>query len=161
MNISIGTDREYRSLMEECIELAKQSPRGSRGIRGPYVGAIVLDRQRKVVGRGYKDIIPATEMILHAERIALEKAHDRAKGGTIITTLEPCVHLKRSQVLSSCSDLIIRMGIKKVVIGAMENSQHIHSGIGMNYLRSKGIEVVQYLALSERIYEELLHKLEK
>ncbi len=102
----------YKDLMEECIAIAKKSP---FGIGRPYVGSLVLDNAFNIVGRGYKQYVYGTRMLIHAERVALDEANEKARDATIITTLEPCGKIRRSQIFKSCSELIIERGVKKVV----------------------------------------------
>ena len=58
----------------------------------PLVGAVVLDAQGALVGEGFH----AKAGQAHAEVGALAQAGGRAKGGTIIVTLEPCCHQGRT-----------------------------------------------------------------
>ena len=51
----------------------------------------------------------------HAEEIALAKAGTKAKGATMYVTLEPCFHSSKN---GSCTDQILRSGIKEIFISA-------------------------------------------
>ena len=59
----------------------------------PLVGCVVLDANGELVGEGYHR--QAGEP--HAEVMALRRAGDRAQGGTLYVTLEPCCHHGRTQ----------------------------------------------------------------
>ena len=53
----------------------------------------------------------------HAEEIALKKAGKRANGASMYVTLEPCFH---NSVFGSCTDQILRSGIKEIFISASD-----------------------------------------
>ncbi len=58
----------------------------------PLVGCVVLDANGELVGEGYHRQAGQP----HAEVMALRRAGDRAKGGTLYVTLEPCCHHGRT-----------------------------------------------------------------
>jgi len=100
----------------------------------PAVGAVVVSGD-KIAGEGYH-LRPGTP---HAEVIALERAGERARGGTIYVNLEPCNHHGRTP---PCSEAIIRAGIKRVVIPCVDPSRSVR-GRGMARLRDAGVEVIE------------------
>ena len=53
----------------------------------------------------------------HAEETALKKAGKQAKGATMYVTLEPCFHSSQN---GSCTDQILRSGIKQIVISCID-----------------------------------------
>src|SRR5690606_32582754 len=75
----------------------------------PAVGAVVLDRDGHVAGRGWTQ--PGGRP--HAEPEALGRAGERAQGGTLYVTLEPCSHHGKTP---PCADAAIAAGIKRVVV---------------------------------------------
>ena len=129
-------------LMEGCIRAAW---RREDGIRRPYVAAIVLSRDERLLSMGIKRFIEGTQgLLIHAERDALMQAGDQAKGGTLITTLEPCVRIPEIiPIFKPCAELIKEMGIQKVIIGIRDNSLYIN-GRGIVYLKKEGIQVEMY-----------------
>ena len=150
---------EYHEHMLRCIDLALQAP---PRIARPYVGAVVISPEGRVIGEGYKKFIDATFLTIHAERIAVDNAGYDSRGGALVTTLEPCVKKRRtlgrrSQIFSSCCDLIIENGIVRVVIGLMDKSDIVNSGKGFHRLDSNGIEVIRYTGLNDLIREKLMH----
>ena len=100
----------------------------------PLVGAVVLDRLGRLVGEGFH----ARAGEPHAEVGALAQAGDRAKGGTLVVTLEPCCHHGRTP---PCSEAVLRAGITRVVI-ALEDPDPRVAGGGMAQLRAAGLEVI-------------------
>ena len=74
----------------------------------PTVGAVVLDADGNVVATGATE--PAGGR--HAEIVALDAAGDRARGGSIIVTLEPCNHTGRT---GPCASRILEEGLATVV----------------------------------------------
>ncbi|MES0329502.1 MAG: deaminase, partial [Dehalococcoidales bacterium] len=56
----------------------------------PAVGAVVV-KEGDVVGQGYTQL-PGAD---HAEIVALKQAGEKARGGVLYTTLEPCGHFGR------------------------------------------------------------------
>lgn len=100
----------------------------------PPVGAVVLDAAGQVVGRG------ATEAPggRHAEVVALDAAGERARGGTIVVTLEPCDHHGRT---GPCTDRILDAGLARVVYAVSDPNPEASGGAGT--LRRAGVEVLR------------------
>jgi len=98
----------------------------------PAVGAILV-KDGAVVGRG----ATAPGGRPHAERIAIERAGEAARGATLFVTLEPCSHTGASP---PCADAIIAAGIARVV-SAMEDPNPLVGGQGHAWLRAAGIAV--------------------
>ncbi len=99
----------------------------------PMVGAVVLDANGIRVGEGWHQRFGGA----HAEVNAFEQAGDRARGGTLVVTLEPCSHFGKTP---PCTDAVIRSGVKRVAI-AMSDPFPKVSGNGIAILRAAGIEV--------------------
>lgn len=98
----------------------------------PPVGAVVV-KDGKVVGVGCH--VQAGEP--HAEVHAIQMAGEHAKDATIYVTLEPCSHFGKTP---PCADLIIKKGIKRVVVGSVDENPTV-SGNGIKKLREAGISV--------------------
>lgn len=99
----------------------------------PMVGALVVDQEGVVVGRGAHEAPGGP----HAEVYALHDAGDRARGATLYCTLEPCMHVGRT---GPCAPLVAEAGVRRVVIACEDPNPHAAGGIG--FLRQRGIEVV-------------------
>lgn len=107
----------------------------------PRVGAVVLDSDGRVVGRGAHSR-PGSP---HAEAIALNEAGDRARGGTLVVTLEPCSHTGRTP---PCTEDVIASGVIRVVVGVGDPDPRV-AGSGFQRLREHGLEVVTDIASEE------------
>ncbi len=97
----------------------------------PMVGCIITDPRGEVVGMGHHERYGGP----HAEVHALCAAGDRARGGIMFVTLEPCAHHGKTP---PCTDAIIRAGIARVVIAQPDPTPF---GGGAKRLRDAGIEV--------------------
>jgi diaminohydroxyphosphoribosylaminopyrimidine deaminase / 5-amino-6-(5-phosphoribosylamino)uracil reductase len=99
----------------------------------PHVGAVVVSAGGETVGVGHHEVAGAD----HAEVAALKAAGDRARGGTLYVTLEPCNHHGRTP---PCVEAIVRAGIVRVVIGCRDPNPQVTGG-GIEALRKAGIHV--------------------
>jgi diaminohydroxyphosphoribosylaminopyrimidine deaminase/5-amino-6-(5-phosphoribosylamino)uracil reductase len=73
----------------------------------------------------------------HAERVALDRAGERARGATLYATLEPCSHTGRT---GPCVDAIVAAGVARVVIGILDPDDHV-AGTGLSGLLDAGVDV--------------------
>ena len=99
----------------------------------PMVGAVVIDTQGKCVGEGYHAKYGGD----HAEVVALKQAGEKAKGGTLYVTLEPCCHHGKTP---PCVDAILKAGIKHVVAACQDANPKV-AGKGIEQLKQKGVTV--------------------
>jgi diaminohydroxyphosphoribosylaminopyrimidine deaminase/5-amino-6-(5-phosphoribosylamino)uracil reductase len=120
---------DEQRLMDEAVRLAAPT----HPHPNPRVGAVVVDRAGRVVASASHAGAGAP----HAEALALAEAGDSAAGGTLVVTLEPCVHEGRTP---PCSQAIIAAGVRRVVIGAEDPDRRV-GGRGIAALREAGIEV--------------------
>jgi len=123
----------YEKYMKKCIRLAKKAD--GKTSPNPLVGCVVLDKNGKEIANGYHKLYGEA----HAEADALSKVGDEAIGGTLIVSLEPCSHFGKTP---PCADLIIKKGIKKLVI-AMQDPNPLVAGEGVEKCKKAGIEVVE------------------
>jgi len=96
----------------------------------PAVGAVVV-KDGVVVGRGYTQE-PGSE---HAEVVALGQAGDKARGGVLYVTLEPCCHHGRTP---PCTQAVISAGIAEVHMAMLDPNSMV-SGKGKSALEKAGI----------------------
>ncbi len=116
--------------MKRALTLAQKGRIGTSP--NPMVGACIVKNGR-LIAEGYHARFGGP----HAERIALAKAGNRARGATLYVTLEPCSTWGKTP---PCLDEILQSGIKAVVIGAPDPNP-AHNGAGIKQLRQKGIRV--------------------
>ena len=127
-------------LNEALKEAQKADPKEVRP--NPLVGAVVVDENQVIVGRGYHKKVGTPHAEVHAIADAEKNGADLSKC-TLYVTLEPCSHHGRTP---PCTDLILKHRIKKVVIGSLDPNPLVS---GVELLRSKGVEVE--VALSKEI----------
>jgi diaminohydroxyphosphoribosylaminopyrimidine deaminase/5-amino-6-(5-phosphoribosylamino)uracil reductase len=116
--------------MQHALDLARKgvglvSP-------NPAVGCVIV-KDGAILGEGFHQY----EGRDHAEIVALKQAGDRARGGTLFVTLEPCNHTGRT---GPCTEAILRAGIARVA-AAMEDPNPKTRGTGFAKLRTNGVEV--------------------
>lgn len=133
--------KNYEKYMKQCIKFALKAD--GKTSPNPLVGCIVLDKNGKEISSGFHREYGA----LHAEAEALGKLGDEAIGGTLIVNLEPCCHWGKTP---PCADLIIKKGIKKLVIG-MRDPNPLVSGQGIEKCKKAGIEVVENVLHDEAV----------
>ncbi|MEB3335412.1 MAG: bifunctional diaminohydroxyphosphoribosylaminopyrimidine deaminase/5-amino-6-(5-phosphoribosylamino)uracil reductase RibD, partial [Cyanobacteriota bacterium] len=123
--------------MDRALALASLGE--GRTSPNPLVGAVVLDAAGTLVGEGFH----ARAGDPHAEVGALLQAGERARGGTLVVTLEPCCHQGRTP---PCCDAVIAAGLARVVVALTDPDPRVAGG-GLATLRSAGLEVVEGIRL--------------
>jgi len=101
----------------------------------PHVGSVVASASGEILGEGFHEAAGLD----HAEVAALKAAGAKARGQTLVITLEPCNHLGRT---APCVDAILAAGVKRVVIGCRDPNPRVAGG-GVERLRTAGIEVIE------------------
>lgn len=107
---SVLTDEEY---MEKALELAQKA--ASRG--EIPVGALVVDKDGKIIGEGFNRREELQSPTAHAEVLAIEQAAKKLKNRrlldcTLYVTLEPC---------PMCAGAVMNAGLKRLVYGAFDD----------------------------------------
>ncbi len=114
--------------MRRALEAARLGPEADPN---PRVGAVVLDRDGTVVGVGHHEGAGTP----HAEVVALREAGERAAGGAVVVTLEPCTHTGRTP---PCTEAILAAGVARVAYAVPDPSGH---GGGAAWLALRGVAV--------------------
>ena len=143
------TERQSRDHM--FMQMALAMARRGLGITAPNpcVGAVIVDDQGVVLGRGWTQ--PGGRP--HGEVEALARAGDKARGTTLYVTLEPCSHHGKTP---PCADAIIKAGIKRVVCALHDPDPRV-AGQGFARLRAAGLEVVENMLHDEAHWLTLGH----
>jgi diaminohydroxyphosphoribosylaminopyrimidine deaminase/5-amino-6-(5-phosphoribosylamino)uracil reductase len=115
--------------LERALELAERG-RGTTH-PNPVVGAVVT-RDGEVVGEGWHERQGGP----HAEVVALDAAGERARGGTLYVTLEPCRSFGRTP---PCTAAVLASGIARVVVGSLDPNPE--AGGGLEELSAAGVKV--------------------
>jgi len=111
---------------------------------GVPIGAALISKDGKLLGKGHNMRVQEGSAIKHGETSALENSGRLPavayKGATMFTTLSPC---------DMCTGACILYGISRVVIG--ENKTFLG---GEAYLKQRGVEVV---VLGNKECQELMN----
>ncbi|CAN5260963.1 bifunctional diaminohydroxyphosphoribosylaminopyrimidine deaminase/5-amino-6-(5-phosphoribosylamino)uracil reductase RibD [soil metagenome] len=99
----------------------------------PMVGCMIVDADGHKVGEGYHERFGGN----HAEVNALRQAGERAHGGTLYVTLEPCCHHGKTP---PCTDAILKAGIAHVVAAMSDPFPQVAGG-GLATLKAAGVAV--------------------
>jgi diaminohydroxyphosphoribosylaminopyrimidine deaminase/5-amino-6-(5-phosphoribosylamino)uracil reductase len=122
---------------DDTMQMARALALAARG-RGrtspnPMVGAVIVDAEGIVVGRGSHERAGGP----HAEILALADAGEHARGATLYCTLEPCSHTGRT---GPCAPRVADAGIRRVVV-AVRDPNPLVAGRGLQLLQARGLEV--------------------
>src|ERR1035437_9214684 len=124
----------HEKYMKRCLELAQKG--FGKVAPNPMVGCVII-HEAKIIGEGFHQQHGSA----HAEVNAINsvKTQDLAslKNATLYVNLEPCSHFGKTP---PCADLIIRKGIKYIVIGNIDPNPLV-KGKGLQKLVSSGCDV--------------------
>lgn len=122
----------------------------------PIVGAVLIDDQGIVISEGFHQRGSTEIPGKHAEIVALDGAGERARGATLIVTLEPCNHQGKTP---PCTEAIIASGVARVVM-SIPDPNPVASG-GVARLREAGIAVESGVLASQVAFTNRawLHKI--
>ncbi len=122
---------EDHKFMRHALELARRGR--ALASPNPMVGAVIVNSAGEETGSGFYTY----DGLKHAEVLAIEKAGEEARGGTLYVSLEPCCFEGRT---AACTEAVFSAGLKRVV-AAIEDAHPKVSGAGFVELRQAGIEV--------------------
>lgn len=131
--------------MQRCLELASKG--AGYTAPNPMVGCVIVNEENKIIGEGYHQAYGGP----HAEVNAIASVDDKTqlKNSTLYVNLEPCAHYGKTP---PCANLIVEMGIPRVVIGIKDPHKKVASK-GIEILRQAGIEVL--VGIEENACREL------
>lgn len=126
--------------MKRCIEIAQNGIGNT--YPNPMVGAVLVNNN-KIIGEGYHHKYGEA----HAEANAIHAVKDKhlLKDSTLYVNLEPCAHYGNTP---PCSELIVKTGIPRVVIGTRDTSGKV-SGKGIEILKKGGCQVEEGILKDE------------
>jgi diaminohydroxyphosphoribosylaminopyrimidine deaminase / 5-amino-6-(5-phosphoribosylamino)uracil reductase len=134
--------------MRRCIELALY---GAGSVSpNPMVGSVIV-ADGNIVGEGYHQKYGEPHAEANAVAAVLSNfpnGEDLLKRSTLYVNLEPCAHFGKRP---PCSDLIIRYGIPKVVIGCRDPFPLVN-GKGIEKLREAGVQIVEDILTTECLH---------
>ena len=124
-------DEKY---MSRCLQLALNGIHYAKP--NPMVGAVIVANGR-IIGEGYH--VRCGQGHAEVNAFASVKPSDEhlLPVSTLYVSLEPCSHYGRTP---PCANLIIRKGVRKVVVGCVDPFARVH-GKGITMLREAGIDV--------------------
>lgn len=134
--------QQHELFMKRCLQLAelgrgKVSP-------NPMVGAVLV-YNHKIIGEGYHIQYGGPHAEVNCLNSVAGNDYKFFSDSTLYVSLEPCSHFGKTP---PCSDLIIKSGIKKVVI-AMKDPNPLVAGNGISKLIDAGIDVTEGILSGE------------
>lgn len=121
----------------------------------PSVGCII-SKNNKIISKG----VTSSTGRPHAEEIALKKAGKKSRGATMYVTLEPCFHSSQN---GSCSDQILRSGIKEIYVSCIDQDPRTKNKSISKLKRNKikvivGIQKEKTLSTNNFFFKSILKK---
>jgi diaminohydroxyphosphoribosylaminopyrimidine deaminase/5-amino-6-(5-phosphoribosylamino)uracil reductase len=128
-------NEQTKKLIDRAFALSKRGK--GRTAPRPAVGAVVIGMSGEIVGEGWTQPDGGS----HAEFVALQQAGDKAQGGTIFCTLEPCFDLKpRHNGEPRCANAVLNARIKRVYFATYDPNPAVAHGA--RWLAENGVEVI-------------------
>lgn len=120
--------------MRRCLQLAANGLQNAKP--NPMVGAVIVNEGR-IIGEGYHVRCGEGHAEVNAFASVKHKDEPLLPMSTMYVSLEPCSHYGKTP---PCADLIIKKGVKRVVVGCVDPFAKVH-GRGIQKLRDAGIDV--------------------
>lgn len=130
----IMEDEQY---MRRCLQLARNGQQNAKP--NPMVGAVIVapSPTPRIIGEGYHVRYGQGHAEVNAFASVCPEDESLLKESTMYVSLEPCSHYGKTP---PCADLIIRKGIRRVVVGCIDEFAEVQ-GRGIQKLRDAGIDV--------------------
>ena len=143
----------HLKFINQAHEIAKKN--FGKTFPNPTVGCIV-SKNNKIISKA----VTSNTGRPHAEELALKKAGKKAKGATMYVTLEPCFHSSQN---GSCTDQILRSGIKKIYISCIDLDERTKNKSISKLKKNKikvitGIEKNKTLSLNKFFFKSISKK---
>lgn len=132
MDKRMTNDEKY---MRRCIQLAKNGQQNAKP--NPMVGAVIVSAADRIIGEGYHVRCGEGHAEVNAFASVRPEDEQLLPQSTIYVSLEPCSHYGKTP---PCADLIIRKGVKRVVVGCIDEFSEVQ-GRGVKKLCDAGIDV--------------------
>ena len=129
---------EDERYMRRCIQLARNGQQNAKP--NPMVGAVIVAARQSsptIIGEGYHVRCGQGHAEVNAFASVRPEDEELLREATMYVSLEPCSHYGKTP---PCADLIIRKGIRRVVIGCIDEFAQVQ-GRGVQKLRDAGIDV--------------------
>ncbi len=140
--------KQHEKYIVRCIELAE---RGKGFVApNPLVGAVLV-HDDKIIGEGWHQQFGEAHAEVNCINSVSEINRKFIVDSTLYVSLEPCNHFGKTP---PCTDLILKSGIKKVVIGCRDENELVN-GVGVKRLSAHGVGVI------EKVLEEECKDLNK
>ncbi len=122
--------------MQRCLQLAALG--AGQVAPNPMVGAVLV-HAGKIIGEGWHQRYGQAHAEVNCINQAIEAGHTALLGESVIyVSLEPCAHFGKTP---PCANLIIRHGIRKVIIGCRDPFEQVN-GKGIEKLQAAGVAVM-------------------
>ena len=127
-------DEQY---MRRCLQLAQNGRQNAKP--NPMVGAVIVapSPTPRIIGEGYHVRCGQGHAEVNAFASVCPEDESLLRESTMYVSLEPCSHYGKTP---PCADLIIRKGIRRVVVGCIDEYAEVQ-GRGIQKLRDAGIYV--------------------
>ena len=113
----ISIDKIY---MRRCLQMAQNGRQNAKP--NPMVGAVIVANGR-IIGEGYHVRCGQGHAEVNAFASVLAEDENLLKDATMYVSLEPCSHYGKTP---PCADLIVRKGVKRVVVGCIDEFAEVH-----------------------------------
>ena len=127
--------KEDEKFMQRCLQLARNGRQNAKP--NPMVGSVIVSSEGLIIGEGYHVRRGEGHAEVNAFASVRPEDEELLREATMYVSLEPCSHYGKTP---PCADLIIRKGIRRVVIGCVDEFAKVQ-GRGIRKLREAGIEV--------------------
>ena len=128
--------KQHEKYIVRCIELAE---RGKGFVApNPLVGAVLV-YDDKIIGEGWHQQFGEAHAEVNCINSVSEINRKFIVDSTLYVSLEPCNHFGKTP---PCTDLILKSGIKKVVIGCRDENELVN-GVGVKRLSAHGVGVIE------------------